>query len=612
VGQPDPQQRPHLRAAAARHVALLLALNFALFIPAFVFRSGAGDLFPFTPREHPHGAFGFDARSAVEYVKALLLRRPNPDVWRLSVELLLASSLLAFTARRRAARALPWLFGALYAGLLLFLFYEHAFAHVFESVPAVSEDATMAVNLFHYLGDRWGGLTAWSALFGLVLAVGLASVLAGLVFRAFARSSAEWSARGRVVLLAVTAWGIASTLWFGVERDDPVMQLVSKRVVRNVRVSLERRARLHAIAGSVPDRRYDAFLRAKLKHKPRVHLIMVEAYGQRLTADAQMNAPFRALTRVLEQRFTSRGLSMRTALSASPVFGGRSWLSIATVQTGIRLDQPSLYAELEKAPRITTLTDFFHAQGYRTLALQPGNRERTGMKHFDLFRRDVMLNGPDVEYRGTPYNQWVGIPDQYSLGYYREHALNSEPGPVFSFVMTISTHHPWNAIPFAADWRALNEAQVPDVPLVNAPVSDGIEDGLPRRYFEAVVYDWRALADFIEAEATEDAVFFIVGDHQPLLERTSSDRILSDIAAASATQTLLTPVHVISRDAAFVARFEKYGFVDGLFQPVTDGALKHEGLFSLFATELVTHHGEVTEGVQYLPDGVGLAGLSVR
>lgn len=264
------------------------------------------------------------------------------------------------------------------------------------------------------------------------------------------------------------------------------------------------------------------------------------------------------------------------------------------------------------ASRITTLTDFFRAQGYRTLSLQPGNRQRVGMKNLDLFRRDVVLNGPDLEYRGAVYNEWGWVPDQYSLGRYREQVLSAEAGPVFSFFMNVSTHHPWNAVPFAADWRQLDEpAAVVDVPLARRPRSDGISEGLPRRYFEAVVYDWRALADFIEAEATDDAVFFIVGDHQPLLERTTSDRILSDIDAASTRQTMLTPVHVLSRDAAFVRRFEAYGFVDGLFVEAVPAPLRHEGLFSLFATELVSHHGEAADGVRYFPRGLGLAGLSV-
>ena len=66
--------------------ASLLALNLVLFLPTFLAAGGHVDALPFTPKEHPHGPFAFNAVSAVEYVKALLLRRPNLDVFRVSLE----------------------------------------------------------------------------------------------------------------------------------------------------------------------------------------------------------------------------------------------------------------------------------------------------------------------------------------------------------------------------------------------------------------------------------------------------------------------------------------------------------------------------------------------
>jgi DNA-binding LacI/PurR family transcriptional regulator len=66
--------------------ATLVVLNLVLFLPVFLTAAGHVDVLPFTPKEHPRGPFTFNAVSAVEYVKALLLRRPNLDVFRVSLE----------------------------------------------------------------------------------------------------------------------------------------------------------------------------------------------------------------------------------------------------------------------------------------------------------------------------------------------------------------------------------------------------------------------------------------------------------------------------------------------------------------------------------------------
>ncbi len=581
-----------------RRVALdLLALNLLLFVPGFVFRLEPFDLLPFTPKEHPHGAYGLDARSAVEYVKALLLRRANLDIFRVSVELAAMTAVLVVTSRLRAARLLPWLFGAGYALLLLFLTYHRAYEYAFLTEPAVWEDAQLAVNLLHYLADRFTVFGAGAAALGLVAAVFGVAWLAARVFTRLRELELPLRARAFAVVLAV--WGGVSLRWFTVERDDPVMQLAAKRVAWNFIKSAELRAR-----GFVtPDLRYDAYRAPMLTRRPRVHLVMVEAYGQRLATDWQMSGPFKVLAARLDEQLAQRGLHVRTGYSSAPVFGGRSWLSIATVMTGIFIDRPTDYTTfLRAAPRITTLVQFFRAQGYRTFSLQPGNKHRDLKLARDVFYCDQLMDYPELRYDGVKYG-WGWVPDQYALSYYREQVLSREAGPYFSFFMSTSTHHPWPQIPWAADWRAHNRNEpAAHVPWSVTADSAGIDEGSPRNYFESVVYEWRALLDFIDAEAQDDTVFIVLGDHQPLLEHSAGE------SAASR----LTPLHVISKDRSFVDRFERYGLTPGLFAERFDGSLKHEGLFSLLVFELTAHFGTPAPGVEYLPGGISQAGLSVR
>lgn len=597
------------------HVGLaLLALNVVLLLPGFLFREPRPDLTPFFPKEHPHGPFGFDARSAVEYVKALVLRRPNFDVWRVSFELVAASALLVLTAGRRGAGALRWVVSGLYALVLLVLVYHHAFAFTFETAPAIWEDVLLAENGLHFLADAYHPAVSVLAVAGLVLAVLGCLVLVARVFAVVQRAAVEWPWRQRLIGSAVLlGWGLGSLAWFGVERNDPVVQLPSKALAANYAASVARRARVQEVFGPVSDRRYQTLLDARLDRRPTVHLLMIEAYGQRLVSDPQMKEPFRALTTRAMERLAARGYRARTAYSRAPIFGGRSWLSIGTVQTGVRLEQPSLYKMMEAvSKRLPTLTRFFRMQGYPTLSLQPGNRIRLTLPGEDVFERDDVLEAAELGYTGTLYD-WGQIPDQYSLNFYRQNVLAKAKPPYFSFFMSVSTHYNWPAIPFATDWRTLNTPEQV-VPLAWEPIPgiERIAEGKPRRYFEAVVYEWRALLDFIEQEPDPDAIFIIVGDHQPLIERTTNEQFDQDVAAVVEQQSLNTPVHVIARDEAFVRRFEARGFTEGLFAEPWTGGLKHEGLFSLFVTELVGAYGATGHEarVRYLPDGVGVSTLA--
>lgn len=593
---------------------LLALLNAVIFLPGFVFREPRPDFLPFFPKAHPHGPFGFDLRSALEYVKALFLRRPNLDLWRVSFELVCASVLVALTAGRRAARPLRWTIGVLYTALLVVLVYHHAFAFTFEVAPAVWEDSLLAINLYHFVADAFGEWVNWLGLLGVALA---AAGCAWLVQHALARWEAvALMASPRALRLgcaAVLAWGFASLAWFGPERNDPVVQLPSKVLVANYQASLARRARVQEVYGAAVDRRYQTFLDARLQRRPTVHLLMIEAYGQRLVTDPQMKEPFRKLTERALTRLQARGYGARTAYSRAPIFGGRSWLSIGTVQTGVRLEQPSLYKMMEAvAPRLPTLTRFFQAQGYPTVALQPGNRARDSVNVQDVFARDQVVEAAGLRYTGTIYD-WGQIPDQYSLNLYREEVLSKLSPPYFSFFMSVSTHFSWPEIPYATDWRTLNTPErVERAPWEPIPGVEAIDEGKPRRYFEAVVYEWRALLDFIESERAEDAIFIIVGDHQPLIERTTYEAFDQDVAVAQAKQSLNTPVHVLARDQALLDRFTARGFAEGLFAEPFTGGLMHEGLFSLFVTELVGQYGVNGHAarVRYLPEGVGVSTLA--
>lgn len=567
--------------------AVLAALNFVLFLPVFLTAAGHVDVLPFTPKEHPHGAFGFNAVSAVEYVKALVLRRPNLDVFRVSLEFV---ALLFITATWRGSKWVRRFAAFTYAAMVALLAYDYAYQRFWRTEPALWEDIRLLPSLLGYLSQAKGPVVAALAVVGTLVALTVLGLLANQAFRAW-QHSVEWA--GLRVVRVMLALCLMSIAWFGVDRDDPVWQFPSKVLVKNFKTSLRRRARVVELRTTGADDRYRLAQRAHLDRKPRVYVLMLEAYGQRLASDPELKGPFKLLGARVDERLRAMGYSSRTAFSDSPVYGGKSWLSAASVQTGVRVETPSIYDEMAPhAQQLATLTAFFKSQGYRTSALLPGNyRNDMGP---DPYGRDVVLDFPALAYDGPRYG-FVGVPDQFSLRAYRSRVLASETQPHLAFYLSISTHHPFPAIPFdgGPEWPAIEGA-------------DRIVSALHGPYFHSVEYQWRTLLEFIEGEASDDAVFILIGDHQPLLEGTMAQE-----REFAAQQSSFTPVHVISRKRSFVDRFEAYGFTPGIFAEPGTGNLRHEGLRSLFIREIVGEFGGPNEQrfTEYYPQGLGLGGL---
>lgn len=577
---------------------LLLGLNVALIGPVFFFSRPSGDWLPFSSiakAATTSGAF-----------RGALFWRENLDLFRVSYDLVAAVAVVSMLTGTRVTRAVCALAGLASVGLVLFSWYHVAFELSFQQPAAVWDDFALLLNLRDLLDDTWGRPVMRGAWVLATVVVVAWVVLATVVFRRCADVALALPRRTRLLLAtAMLLSGPAFFAFFDAHDVRTVMQLRSALIVRNVTESRSRYERLKVALGAPPDGRYEELFRARLARKPRVYLLMIEAYGQRLVSDPAMREPFREVTRRVGERLEGRGFRIRSATSQAPVFGGRSWLSIGTVQTGVRIDQPRLYNLMAGGShRVPTLTSWFSQQGYRTIALQPGNRLRRDIRVGDIFHRDVMIESEQLAYTGPKYD-FGQIPDQYSLHRLNE-VLVGQTQPVFCFFMSVSTHFAWPAIPYAEDWRRLNDSVAPpDVAWGAVAGVESIPEGLHRSYFRAVEYEWRVLADFIEQEAAGDAIFVVVGDHQPLIERTAFERFDVDAADSARVQSFNTLVHVLSRDEAFVNRFEQHGFTPGLFPESGTGGLRHEGLFSLLVTELVAHMGETgaSAHVRYWPDG---------
>jgi hypothetical protein len=459
--------------------------------------------------------------------------------------------------------------------------------------------------LWHFLdGDaRYGWLSVLAALCGLCL-LGL---LARSTFAALQLRAAGWE-RWRLRLVC-SAWilpALISVAYYRVKRDDPLWQLTSKRVLYNYRASRAEAERMAALRSSPPDLRYEAFSQVQLERKPDVYLVMVEAYGE-ILATWDMRDAYQSLMHRSAERLGRVGYQAATSYSAAPVHGGGSWFSIATVTTGVHIDRPQIFSALERVgARVPSFPRFFREQGYVTYALQPGSRERAGLRRFDLYHHEVPVDGETLAYPGKHYG-FGRIPDQFSLGMFREQYFRPSARPRYTFYMCVSTHYAWDDLPVhVRDWHALAR---PDFELRSAEDSwplpeayQSIATETRRGYFRSVSYEWQLLTEWLEAEAARDSVIIIVGDHQPRLEWNVPGAV-----------TMNTPIHVLSQDPQLIERFVAQGFQPGLYaDPSTGTKLQHEGIFSLVISQIAARYGTpaAAEHAPYFPRGLPLAGLN--
>jgi len=514
----------------------------------------------------------------------------------IAYELVLLYCLLALTAGTRLRRPARVAAVVLFAAFLVFAIYHEAYMRYVFLAPAIVDDWRLLLNLYHFLRVASPGWRTSMALWALGYVGAIA--LAAWTFSRVQCCALAVSLRTRAIVTIVFALvGGAAVKWVKRPPLNAIIQPVGDGVAANIHASRLALASWDAIFGATPDTRYDAFSSLKMKRKPNVYLLMIEAYGE-LLATCPSRTAYQDLLRRVGARLEASGFHARSGYSTAPIYGARSWLSMASVQTGIHIELQPAYRVLEKTiAKVPTLTKLMKAQGYYTLMLQPLDAPRVGVTSEDIYQRDRTVIRADLPYQGKPYGL-AGVPDQYSLRYFETHQLQAAPSPRFTFYMATTTHFDWWEVPpFVRDYTKLDTPPVRDEDLQPWPPLDGkdrIEDPLFARYFAEVEYEWRVLADFIDARRDEDALIIVLGDHQP-----------TRLECAGSPVTFNTPIHVVSKDPSLVDAFADVGLVAGWYaEPGQKPPLKHEAMFSLLVSKLA--------GGAYAPDGASMSGLGRR
>ncbi len=380
-----------------------------------------------------------------------------------------------------------------------------------------------------------------------------------LVARALARLSgkaARKTALGFSGLLAVglVLWGAGAATGTRPYADTGGSAYVVSRVeaVARAMQDMRRFDRMLSASENPPDA--DTLFRAVEGRD--IIVVFIESYGRSAVEDPRYAPLISPRLQAVEEELADAGFASASGWNVSPTMGGLSWLAHGTFLSGLWVDNQARYDRLMMSDR-KSLNRLFREAGWRTAAIMPAIT--MDWPEGAYYGYDTIFASDDLGYQGKPFN-WVTMPDQYTLVAFDRLARHAgDDRPVMAEIALISSHAPWTPVPELIDWADVGDGRVFDAQATSGDPPAVVwadRDRVRRHYIETIDYSLQTIGDYI-ARFGEDAVFIVLGDHQPAPLVTGPDA------------SRAVPVHVISRDRGLVERFEAEGFSPGMI-PAAD------------------------------------------
>jgi hypothetical protein len=284
--------------------------------------------------------------------------------------------------------------------------------------------------------------------------------------------------------------------------------------------------------------------------KSDVYLFIIESYGEALFDHTRHAKEFLPLIQTVEAALDRAGFAMCSRFMESPTTGGESWLAFGTLESGVWTPDQIRYGFLLKSG-VQPLAAYFNRAGYRTLSVMPGTI--LPWPEGQYFQYAETYYAKDLNYRGPPFS-WSPMPDQFVINTVHTREIAQRRQPLFIRFMLTSTHAPFNLQPsYLQNWSDIGTGEIyhrlqPITFSVNWPEMK--EAG--KAYLASMRYDFTVLQDYLCRFVEGGALIIILGDHQPIPQVTGPGA------------STLVPVHVISRNHAFLEPFVRMGYTPGM------------------------------------------------
>jgi phosphatidylglycerophosphate synthase len=427
--------------------------------------------------------------------------------------LLAAAVLLALPARRTRAVAagLGAMLGLLAVLRVVDMGFFTTLARPFDPVL----DWPLLRAAIEFLTEAAGRPAAVGAVAAAVLLAGAMVALTALAAARLARPLVRHRlvAAGVVAVLAVV-WGAAAVLDVHVEPGVPVASHEYERAVR-VSESLQDR---RAFAAEAAD---DAF-----RHTPPeelltalrgtdVVIVYVESYGRDALTDPEIAAQIAPVLASGQDLVAEAGFAARSAYLTAPVIGGGSWLTHATLRSGVWVDNTQRYQTLAGVERLS-LTGAFQRAGWRTVGFMPAMLGP--WPEGRLFGFERVYGRDHLGYEGPRMN-WGKVPDQYTLSALeRFERASDDRAPLMAEIVLVSSHTPWTPVAPLVDWDDVGDGSVFDTvtPWEDSPEAVARDrDRARAAYVRALTYSLESVLSYVATYGDDDLVVVMLGDHQP-------------------------------------------------------------------------------------------------
>ena len=570
------------------------ALNCLLFLPVYLLNLKTTSFLPL--------ASSLD-NDVPGVVRQLVLSRNNLDPFRLNVEISLLAALWVHVGWMRRSphnrRFFRWLFLAIYFVALCYYVYESVMLYLYQASPAFYSHYQLMIDGIPFVLRHIKTPFILYVVATLALVAGVTIItrlIRTLIDGVAVEHLSRWS---KIGLLLIALLVLVSALRYRDMLASPQVAISSLtyKLQKNLYDSIQVYHDVHAFDDTAPHLVYD-YSGFELRERPDIYLLFVESYGSVLYKRQDYREAYSSLLSKLERQLGTEGWHAASTLSEAPVWGGGSWMSYTSTLFGLRIDTHPQFLSLLNSYQSSTYPDlgrYLKSQGYeyvRLSSLSDELDEEEWLKYQTFYGVDRWLRYSDLDFEGALYGWGPAPPDQYVLFYAHQAVASHTDKPTFLFFITQNSHYPWVPLPEVVDdWRTLNHRMADE----QVPLSDPIPHEVKRsNYLNAVEYQLSFLTDFILKTGDENSIYILIGDHQPQQVSRHSDGFD-------------TPVHVISKNAAFVDAFQDYGFVKGLAVHEVTPTIRHEGLYSMFVRVLLTQYGQdVGLLPEYRPAGITL------
>ncbi|TCT36283.1 sulfatase-like hydrolase/transferase [Martelella mediterranea] len=424
-------------------------------------------------------------------------------------------------------------------------------------------DAKMIADGWNVLSGSIGTLTAASLIIA-TIAVFILVLL--LLFTAQVRlADAKPPITGNLRLVFGSLAGVG-LIFFTASQFDGMRQYASLQTPSYLT------ARLTLISKSMDDmRHFDQDLAARAEKTTDEYLfrgvagrdiilIFIESYGRSAVEDSRYAPLIQPRLASVGDALTAKGFSAASGWTRSPTMGGLSWLAHGTFLSGLWVDNQARYDRLMISDW-PSLNSMFRDSGWRTAAVMPAIT--MAWPEAEYYGYDQIFAAADLGYKGKTFN-WVTMPDQYTLSAFDRlvrHPAAEADKPVMAEIALISSHAPWTPVPRLIDWLDVGNGEIFDRQAESGDPPGVVwadDQRIRRQYIQTIDYSLHTVGDYV-AKFGDDAVFVVLGDHQPAPLVTGPDASRD------------VPIHIISRDRNLVRRFEAEGFSPGMI-PAEDAA----------------------------------------